>query len=79
MEHTQALPSKEALMDRFDLTPQQARVALLLAHRMRNSEIAEALCISPHTARHHTEDVLRKLDIHSRTKVRTVITEGTEE
>jgi DNA-binding CsgD family transcriptional regulator len=72
--HQSALPSKQALIEQFDLTPQQARVALLLAQRMRNAEIAEILYISPHTARHHTEDVFRNLGIHSRTEVHAAIT-----
>jgi DNA-binding CsgD family transcriptional regulator len=64
-----ALPLK-TLEDRFDLTPRQAEVAQLLARRKTNREIAEALCISPYTARHHTEAVLRKLGIQTRTDVR---------
>ncbi|NBC16557.1 MAG: hypothetical protein GVY18_04475 [Bacteroidetes bacterium] len=62
-----------ALERQFDLTPQQARVALLLAQRNTNREIAEALYISPHTARHHTEQVLRKLGISSRREVKDAI------
>lgn len=60
----------DALENRFDLTPRQAEVAQLLAQRKTNREIAEALCISRHTARHHTEAVLRKLGIQTRTEVR---------
>lgn len=59
----------KGLQDRFDLTPRQAEVAQLLARRKTNPEIADALCISPHTARHHTEAVLQKLDISSRRDV----------
>lgn len=66
-------PSEEALRRRFRLTRQQARVALLLAERRSNEEIAEALLISPHTARHHVENVLLKLDLHSRRDVRATI------
>ncbi|NBB73424.1 MAG: hypothetical protein GVY35_07070, partial [Bacteroidetes bacterium] len=51
------------------LTPRQAEVAQLLARRKTNREIADALCISPHTARHHTEAVLRKLEVDSRRAV----------
>ncbi|NIP61103.1 MAG: hypothetical protein GWM92_21835 [Gemmatimonadetes bacterium] len=67
------LPTPAALRERFDLTPRQAEVALLLARRRTNAEIAEALGISPHTARRHTEKVLLKLGISSRRKVRRVI------
>ena len=57
----------------FGLTSQETRVALLLAERRKNREIAEALFISPHTARHHTESVLRKLGVRSRTDVRATL------
>ncbi len=51
------------------LTKREADVARLLAERRSNLEIAAALCISPHTARHHTEQVLVKLGLHSRAGV----------
>ena len=57
------------LQERFGLTPRQGEVAQLLARRKTNQEIADALCISPHTARHHTEAVLRKLEVDSRRAV----------
>ncbi|NBC16556.1 MAG: hypothetical protein GVY18_04470 [Bacteroidetes bacterium] len=65
--------SQRTLEHQFSLTPQQARVALLLAQRNTNREIAETLYISPHTARHHTEQVLRKLGISSRREVRACL------
>ncbi len=68
-----SLPSPRALMDRFDLTPQESRVARLLAERKTNEEIAETLVISPHTARGHTEKVLSKLGVESRFEVRSVL------
>lgn len=64
-----AVPSEEELRERFDLTRQEARVARLLAERKRNREIADALFVSPHTARHHTERVLLKLGARSRDEV----------
>jgi len=56
----------------FGLTTMQARVAILLADRNSNREIAAALSVTEHTARRHTERVLNKLRIHSRTDVRAV-------
>lgn len=53
----------------FNLTPQEARVAMLLASGLPNSEIARELSISPHTTRHHTERVLLRLGVHSRAQV----------
>lgn len=70
---TPEVPSAAVLCERFGLTPRQADVARLLVQRMSNAEIAEALSISPHTARHHVEAVLAKLQIHSRADVREVL------
>jgi DNA-binding CsgD family transcriptional regulator len=58
---------------RFGLTRKQASVAMLLAQRKSNVEIARELFISPHTARHHTERVLTKLGVHARTDVRDAL------
>jgi DNA-binding CsgD family transcriptional regulator len=65
--------SEHSLTRRFNLTPQEARVAILLAERRSNSDVAARLGISVHTARHHTERVLAKLEIHSRHDVRKAI------
>ena len=62
-------PDPDALRARFGLTRQEARVALLLARRRTNAEVADALCVSPKTARHHTERVLDKLGVERRTGV----------
>jgi DNA-binding CsgD family transcriptional regulator len=58
------------LRERYGLTPRETRVAALVAARSGSREIAEALGISPHTARRHAEAVLRKLGVHSRSDVR---------
>lgn len=67
------LPSRARLMERFQMTLREADVALLLARGRRNAAIAEELQISPHTARHHTESVLAKLDVHARSEVSRAI------
>jgi DNA-binding CsgD family transcriptional regulator len=59
------LPAEEE----FGLTARQLDVVRLLAQGLSNADIAEALGISPHTARRHTEHVLRKLGLHSRSRV----------
>jgi len=66
---TLPLPPAETLCAHWGLTPRQAVVARLLAEGRSNAEIAERLGISPHTARHHTESVLLKLDVRSRAEV----------
>jgi DNA-binding CsgD family transcriptional regulator len=42
-------------------------------HRLSNAEIARMLSISPHTARHHTENVLAKVGVRSRDALRRAI------
>ena len=70
----EAAPLGEAaLAGRFGLTGQESRVALMLAEQMTNREIADRLGVSVHTARHHTERVLAKLQVHSRYDVRKAI------
>ena len=55
-----------ALRARYGLTARESEVAVLLARRLTNAELAAALGVSGHTARHHTESVLRKLGIPTR-------------
>jgi DNA-binding CsgD family transcriptional regulator len=63
---TPELPGTQALRERFKLTMREVQVACLLMQRMTNEEIAGALGISTHTARHHTESVLLKAGVTSR-------------
>jgi DNA-binding CsgD family transcriptional regulator len=70
------LPSSACLMRRFGMTSREADVALLLASGKRNVAIAEELNISTHTARHHTENVLAKLSVHTRAEVSRAIVDG---
>ena len=62
-----ASPNRGAyLQDRYGLTRRELEVATLLAQGRTNTAIANALHISTHTARHHTQRVLGKLGVHSR-------------
>lgn len=63
------LPPREDVAARFGLTPREAEVALLLAEGLHNGRIAAHLSISSHTARRHTEAVLKRLGIGSRAAV----------
>jgi DNA-binding CsgD family transcriptional regulator len=54
------------LARRFGLTRREIQVATLLAQGRSNQAIARELKISAHTARHHTQRVLSKLQVHSR-------------
>ena len=60
--------SDAALQERFGLSRKESQVLRLLVDGKTNQEIAQALFLSPHTARHHTERLLRKLGVHSRTE-----------
>ena len=59
----------DALLARFGLTGRQVEVARLLGEGVSNEELAQRLGISPHTARNHTEHVMRKLGVGSRARV----------
>jgi DNA-binding CsgD family transcriptional regulator len=74
--HERFAPVRAYLVRRHGLTHQEALVALLLAQRRPNLEIARALFISAHTARHHTESVLAKLGVRRRADVGRAIVGG---
>ena len=59
----------ELTLGRLGLTRREAQIARLLARRATNREIAEQLEVSPHTVRHHVENVFVKLGIHSRRSI----------
>jgi DNA-binding CsgD family transcriptional regulator len=61
----------ELTLRRFGLTRREAQIARLLARRATNREIADQLDVSPHTVRHHVENIFTKLGIHSRRSVVT--------
>lgn len=76
LERVDSLPSDDELRTHFGLTRKEVGVARLLAEGLTNGELAEALTISPHTARHHTENVLSKLSVPSRRAVRERLMEA---
>ncbi|WP_412067037.1 helix-turn-helix transcriptional regulator [Rubrivirga sp. IMCC43871] len=66
-------PEPTAIRARFGLTRREAEVALLLARGLTNDDVADRLCISPHTARRHTERVMAKLDVPARAQVAAAV------
>jgi DNA-binding NarL/FixJ family response regulator len=60
------LPRTVHLQLEYGLTTREMQVAILLAEGRSNEDVAAALRVSPHTARHHTQHVLAKLGVHSR-------------
>jgi DNA-binding CsgD family transcriptional regulator len=65
LAHDRELATRLSLAQ-FGLTRREAQIARLLATRATNREIAEQLDLSPHTVRHHVENVFAKLGVHSR-------------
>ncbi len=51
------------------LTSREQEVLSLLAEGMSNDEIGEALQISKHTVARHRENLMRKLELHSRSEL----------
>jgi DNA-binding CsgD family transcriptional regulator len=70
------VPAEDSLRARYGLTARELQVASLILHRLSNNEIARMLGISPHTARHHTENVLIKLGVRSRGALRRLVSGG---
>ncbi len=65
----QVLPTADDVRARLGLTRREAEVALLLAEGLTNGQMAERLFVSPHTARHHVENVMAKLGVAARAGV----------
>jgi DNA-binding CsgD family transcriptional regulator len=63
------VPPPALLAARFGLTKRETDVTHLLMQGRSNADIAAALGVSEHTARHHTERVMVKLGVHSRAQV----------
>ena len=52
-----------------ELTAREREVAELAAKGMRNSEIADTLCISENTVKHHLKIAFQKMNIDRRSKL----------
>lgn len=66
-------PTEDDVTRCYRLTPTQARVALMLANRRTNAEIAKLLGITVHTARRHVEAVLLRMDARSRWEIEELV------
>jgi two-component system response regulator NreC len=51
------------------LTPREQEVLSVLAEGLSNDEIADKLTISRHTVARHRENLMRKLNLHSRSEL----------
>jgi DNA-binding CsgD family transcriptional regulator len=54
---------------RFELTKRETQITRLPARRASNREIATELDVSPHTVRHHVENIFAKLGVDSRRSI----------
>ncbi|MFK4720793.1 DNA-binding NarL/FixJ family response regulator [Bradyrhizobium niftali] len=61
-------PAQDLLKRLHELTPQQLRVLEMLKRGLQNKQIAYELKISETTVKVHVSDILRKLNVLSRTK-----------
>jgi len=68
--------SAELLQARYGLTSREVLVARLVTQGLSDAEIAARLCISRHTARHHTEHLRQKLGVRSRAEVAAHVLRG---
>jgi two-component system, NarL family, response regulator NreC len=70
-------PTDTKKTDSHDLTNREQEVLTHLAEGENNNEIAKALVISPKTVARHRENIMRKLNLHSRADlVRYAIRKG---
>lgn len=65
-DYLQRAESGDHLMVQDDLTPRELEVLTLIAEGLTNPEIAEELVISVKTVDRHRENIMRKLNLHSR-------------
>ncbi len=60
---------REFSFDDGELTAREIEVLHLIAEGLTNSEIADALIISPHTVTRHRANVMKKLGVHNRVEL----------
>ena len=62
----------DGIGERYGLTEREEEVFYLLARRLSDKEIADALCISARTVNRHVSNVLAKLDVHTRREAASI-------
>ena len=67
---------EDVVLERFSrLTRRERRILALLGKGLDAEGIAAELYVSPHTARTHTQNILRKLEVHSRAEAVALVDE----
>lgn len=64
---SQKSKSNEDLTKEMGLTTREHEILLMIAAGDTNNQIAENLCISPHTVKTHVSNILRKINVPNRT------------
>ena len=75
LQATGARPRRRTHAGRDALTPSERRIAAMAADGLSNPKIAQSLFVSLKTVETHLGSVYRKLDIHSRSELPTVLAE----
>lgn len=57
------------LLTGYRLSARERQIALLLAHGRASKDVADFLCVSPHTVRDHVKKVFEKLGVHTRAEL----------
>jgi DNA-binding NarL/FixJ family response regulator len=66
---------EDVVVDRFaSLSKREREVISLVAEGLDHEAISELLYLSPNTTRTHIQNVLRKLEVHSRLEAITLVT-----
>jgi two-component system response regulator NreC len=68
-DHLSQVPASKAGRSPDGLTEREGEVLAHLAEGASNSEIGEVLSVSPKTVARHRENIMRKLNLHSRTEL----------
>jgi DNA-binding CsgD family transcriptional regulator len=71
-----AVPSSQAIEQRFGLTRGEARVVRRLAEGRSIKRIAEELHVSPETARTHAKRAMQKTDTHRQAELVSLVLQG---
>jgi DNA-binding NarL/FixJ family response regulator len=66
---------EEALLRLSRLSARERQVLALVARGKKTAEIADTLVISPETARTHVQNILQKLNVHSRLEAASFVIE----
>src|SRR5918995_501274 len=77
IEATREIKKRTPSEESSDITEREQEVLTFLAEGASNEEIAASLVISPKTVARHRENIMRKLNLHSRAElVRYAIRKG---